>query len=144
MMQNREPSIPELGDIPGGARLSSMLRELARTLLRSGLVLLRPSVSGIIVPREGADSSLRWGDLNRVFLEQDSTVPLPRIEPATIGVPLEFVFLGGAYTITIVPSGLGASGVAPLVDGGTSVSVSVDGLYMLKNDGQNWFFLRAP
>lgn len=146
MMQAREPNIPELGDVPGGARLSSMLRELVATLLRSGLVLLRPRVSGIIIPRAGVDASLRWGDLNRIFLVQDSAVPLPRIEAQTIGVPIEFILLNApTYTLSLVPSGLGSGGLqAPLIDGATSVFLNVAGLYTLKNDGQNWFFARSP
>jgi hypothetical protein len=146
MMQTREPNIPELGDIPGGARLSSMLRELVATLLRSGLVLLRPQVSGIIVPRDGADSSLRWGELNRIFLEQDSTVPLPRIEAAMVGIAVEFILLNAPiYTLTLAPSGMGMDRQqAPLIDGAASVNLNVAGLYSLKNDGQNWFFARSP
>jgi hypothetical protein len=145
MMQAREPSIPAL---PGadGARLSSMLRELARTLLRSGLFLLRPRVTSILVPRPGADNSLRWGDLNRVFLNQDSTVPLPRIESETVGVPLEFVFLNAPlYTLTLIPSGLGLDRQqAPLINGAASVNLNTLGIFTLKNDGQNWFFAVSP
>lgn len=144
MMQGREPSVPELGDVPGGVRLSAALRELVATLLRSGLVLLRPRVAGIIIPRDGADSSLRWGELNRILLAQDSTVPLPRIEPAMIAVPLEFVLLNGTHTLTLRPSGLATNGEAPLVDGGISANISVAGLYTLRNDGQDWFFARSP
>jgi len=145
-MQAREPSIPELGDVPGGARLSAALRELVSTLLRSGLVLLRPKVSGAIVPRDGLDSALRWNELNRIFLTKDSTVSLPRIDPAMVGVPLEFTFLNAPlYTLTLIPSGLGLDRVqAPLIDGVTSVNINTLGILTLKNDGQNWYFMRAP
>lgn len=145
MMQSREPSIPEL---PGadGARLSAMLRELARSLLRSGLFLLRPRVASIIVPRDGADNALRWGELNRVLLAQNSTVPLPRIESAMVGVPLEFVLLdAGAYSLTIIPSGLGLDRQqAPLINGVASINLSAIGIFTLKTDGQNWYFARSP
>lgn len=146
MMQSREPSVPELGDIPGGARLSSMLRELARTLLRSGLVLLRPAAAPVIIPRDGADSALRWGDLNRIYLDQDSTVPLPRIESAMVGVPLEFVFLNAPlYTLTLVSSGFGLDAQqAPLINGAASININTLGLFTLKTDGQNWFVGRGP
>lgn len=141
MSQAQQPNFPQLGDVPGGPRLSSSLRELVGLLLHSGQFVQRLSVGAIIVPSDsGGPVALRWGYLNRVFLTADFSVFLPPIDPRFVGVPLEFVLLETGNVATLQPSGLGLSSpVSPLINGATSLNKNVAGLYRFATDGQNWF-----
>lgn len=141
MSQFQEPNLRTPEGPTGARRLASGLTELVRSLVASGFFLVRPTVSKLVIPRTGTVvSSLRWGDLNRFLLTGATTAQLPRVEPKYIGVPLYVAKLSDASALTLTPSGLsGERKVRPLVNGATSLTVTLGGLYTFITDGQDWF-----
>lgn len=136
----QSPSFPATADTPGGQRTLTGLRDLIRSLVGSGAFLQRPSIEAVIIPRVGAQSALLWGSMNRVMLLQASTIQLPPIRPEMVGVPLEFVLITAAFTLTVAPSGYGLDRkTRPQINGATTKTYAAAGLFVLKTDGQNWF-----
>lgn len=144
MSQAQHPLLPTSGDTPDQQRMLAGLNNFVRSVLNLGIFLTRPKVSNIVLPRPHADTPLRWSVLNRIVLAQDAVVLLPRITPDTIGVPLDVVLLNALYTLTLAPSGLGGDRqTKPLINGAATISYTQIGLYILKNDGQNWFVAKG-
>jgi hypothetical protein len=140
MNQAPATAFPSVADSPdAGQRTLTALRELVRSFA-SGMFLLRPATEKIALLRSDEIGVLKWGVLNRLLLMGDAAVQLPRIEPRYIGVPLEFILLDTGNVAELVPTGLGMNRKdRPLINGAASLLKNTQGLYVLKNDGQNWF-----
>lgn len=138
--QFQEPLIPA-GTDAATSRLTAGLRDLVRTIMRSGAFLLRPGLGAIMLPSdERPRFSLRWFELNRVLLSSAATVHLPRIRPEAVGLPLKLIKLSNVGTLTLQPTGLSLNGsTTPSVNDAPTVAFGDAGLYELVTDGTNWF-----
>lgn len=144
MSQAQEPLIPA-GDTPEGNRFSTAMRGFARSLIRSGVFLLRPSLATILTPRDGSPPlTLRWGELNRVLLSSNASIQLPRIAPEWVGAPLRVIKLSASGALTLAPVGLALDyRTVPTVNGASSVTLTDAGLYEFITDGRLWFASKA-
>lgn len=142
----QDPQLPTSGDSPEQQRLFSKLGELVRTLVASGMFLLRPQ-PGPVVRRQVTGSPLnvlRWGELGRIDLSGALTVQLPRIDPAHVGTPLYFAKRTDTGAATFVASGLGVDGKRrPLINGASSLAITSAGLYVAIPDGLDWYVVAA-